>query len=240
VPVVDTQSFSVAGRKLGVGSSAAATVAAIGALLDAVAVDVTTPAVQRVVQQAATRAHDAAQGVRGSGADVLAATFGGLRILNPTPAVDDATMPPLPVQLRFVATTTSVSTAALVARYREIGAAAHAPTRELRLAAERFLLAWQQGDGGAVLAAALQAYRGYVALGEAMDRPLVTADHVRIAQAARQAGGVAKPSGAGGGDLAVVFLPDERAVAALQGALPIELPLLDLKVSPRGLHCVET
>ena len=68
VPVVDTQSFSVNGRKLGVGSSASATVAAVGALLAAAGVAVDERACQRVVQRAATRAHDAAQGVRGSGA----------------------------------------------------------------------------------------------------------------------------------------------------------------------------
>jgi phosphomevalonate kinase len=240
VPVVDTQSFSVGGRKLGVGSSAAATVAAVGAILDAAGVELESAAVHRLVQQAATRAHDAAQGVRGSGADVLAATFGGLCVLNATGPGSIDHRPPLPAELRFVATTTSVSTAALVGRYREIGAAAHAPTAALQQAAERFLAAWAAGDGGALLAAVAEAYAGYEALGAAMDRELVTADHARIAAAARAVGGVAKPSGAGGGDLAVVFLPDDKAVAALAQTLPIELPLLDLKVSPRGLHRAET
>ena len=243
VPVVDTQAFSVAGRKLGVGSSASATVAAMGALLDAAGVDIASPAAHQVVQRAATRAHDAAQGVRGSGADVLAATFGGLCVLNtPRPTGERVWGLPaasLPAQLCFVATTTSVSTAALVGRYREIGAAAQPATQKLREAAERFLAAWQAGDGGGVLAAVAQAYAGYQALATAMDRPLITDDHARIAAAAQKVGGVAKPSGAGGGDLAVVFLPTGTNVAALQQALPPELPLLELYVSPHGLHYVE-
>jgi len=243
VPVVDTQSFSVGGRKLGVGSSASATVAAVGALLAAAGVAVDERPSQRVVQQAATRAHDAAQGVRGSGADVLAATFGGLCVLHaPEPAWDPlagVAAPPLPAELCFVATTTSVSTAALVGRYREIGAAAQPAIKTLRAAAERFLRAWQSQDGGALLAAVEQAYTGYAALGTALERPLITADHARIAAAAHKVGGVAKPSGAGGGDLAVVFLPPGTAAAALAQALPPELPLLNLHVSPRGLHCVE-
>lgn len=242
VPVVDTQSFSVGGRKLGVGSSASATVAAVGALLAAAGVAVDERPSQRVVQQAATRAHDAAQGVRGSGADVLAATFGGLGVLHaPDPAWDPLVnaAPPLPAELCFVATTTSVSTAALVGRYREIGAAAQPAIQLMRTAAERFLRAWQAQDGGALLEAVEQAYSGYTALGTALDRPLITADHARIAAAAKKVGGVAKPSGAGGGDLAVVFLPPGTAAAALAQALPPELPLLNLHVSPRGLHLVE-
>lgn len=240
VPVVDTQSFSVGGRKLGVGSSASATVAAVAALLDAAGIDVTDAAVRSAVRRAATQAHDAAQGVRGSGADVLAATFGGLCVLNRPSSHDGAeVLPELPAQLCFVATTTSVSTAALVARYREIGAAGQAATQALRAAAERFILAWQARRGSALLAAVAEAYAGYEALGAAMDRPLITEDHARVAQAARRAGGVAKPSGAGGGDLAVVFLPEAAAVAALRQALPPELPVLGLQMSPRGLHCVE-
>jgi phosphomevalonate kinase len=243
VPVVDTQSFSVGGRKLGVGSSASATVAAVGALLAAAGVAVGERPSQRVVQRAATRAHDAAQGVRGSGADVLAATFGGLCVLNaPEPTWDPlagAAAVPLPAELCFVATTTSVSTAALVGRYREIGAAAQPGQQLLRAAAARFLAAWQGQDAGALLAAVEQAYAGYAALGAAMDRPLITADHARIAAAAQKVGGVAKPSGAGGGDLAVVFLPPGTAAAALLQALPPELPILNLHVSPLGLHSVE-
>ena len=242
VPVVDTGSFSVGGRKLGVGSSASATVAAVGAVLDAAGIDVTAAAVRAVVRQAATTAHDAAQGVRGSGADVLAATFGGLCILNRPKALGDgsgAAVPELPARLCFVATPTSVSTAGLVARYREIGAANQAPTQALAAAAERFLQAVWDQSFAKLAAAVAQAYAGYEALGAAMDRPLITEDHARVAQAAQRAGGIAKPSGAGGGDLAVVFLPDEAAVAALQQALPPELPLLGLQMSPRGLHCVE-
>lgn len=242
VPVVDTQSFSVGGRKLGVGSSAAATVAAVGALFDAAGMDVTAAAVRTAVRLAATTAHDTAQGVRGSGADVLAATFGGLCILNSPKGSRDsgsAGVPALPARLCFVATATSVSTGGLVARYREIGAANQAATQTLAEAAERFLAAIWAQSFGQLAAAVAQAYAGYESLGAAMERSLITEDHARVAQAAQRAGGIAKPSGAGGGDLAVVFLPDEAAVTALQQALPPELPLLGLQMSPRGLHCVE-
>ena len=113
------------------------------------------------MRQAATTAHDAAQGVRGSGADVLAATFGGLCILNSPKALADgsgAAAPQLPARLCFVATPTSVATAGLVARYRESGAANQAATQALAAAAERFLQAVWDQSFAELAAAVAQAY----------------------------------------------------------------------------------
>lgn len=244
-PVVDTRSFSLDGQKLGVGSSASATVAALGALLAGAGLDVTDEAVRRRALRAAVAAHDEAQGVRGSGSDVLAATWGGVCALNhPSPGAQwredfvPTDPPPLPVAVRFVATPTGVSTAMLVRRFREIGPAARPAMLEMTDAAQKFLAAWGTGQGRALLAAASQGYEAYLELGRAMERPLVTPEHAAIAAAARRAGGVAKPSGAGGGDLAVVFLPDEAAADVLARELPAGLLLLPMRISARGLHTV--
>ena len=75
-PVIDSSRFSSAGGKLGLGSSAAAAVVAVGALLDAAGQDVEGDRV--LAFTLADRAHRAAQGGRGSGADVAAAVFGGV------------------------------------------------------------------------------------------------------------------------------------------------------------------
>ncbi|MFO0576788.1 MAG: hypothetical protein U1A78_22535 [Polyangia bacterium] len=236
VPSVDTGAFSAGGRKLGVGSSAAATVAAVGALFDAAGLDVTAAAVRAEVQAVATRAHDQAQGVRGSGADVLAATWGGVSTLNSPPerALRGAGSPP--VLIRFIPTTQSASTAQLVERYRSLHAEAAPARARLTEAAQRFLDAWHGRDAGALLEAVAAAYAGYEALGQILGRALITDEHALIAQAARAAGGVAKPSGAGGGDLAVAFFPDEAAVARCAELLPSTLRLSALRTSDRGLH----
>lgn len=241
-PVVDTESFSLNGQKLGVGSSASATVAAVGALLAAAGLDLDDAAVRARVLASAVAAHDAAQGVRGSGADVVAATWGGVCTLNhPGPGTQwqadfRPQQRPLPVEVRFVATPTSVSTAGLVQRCREVGAAAHPALLHMTDAAQRFIAAWTAGSAAALLAAVSQAYEAYEQLGQAMERALVTPEHAAIAAAARRAGGVAKPSGAGGGDLAVVFLPDAEAATALARTLPDGLPMLPMAISSRGLH----
>jgi mevalonate kinase len=234
LPMVDTSAFSRDGRKLGLGSSAAATVAAVGALFAAAGIDLDPAENRRALHGAARRAHDTAQGVAGSGADVLASTFGGLQTLNRAEA-SDLTLPSS-LEVRLVPTLRSASTADLVTRYRSVGAAAHGARDRLASAAQRFIDACLAHDAGAVLAAITEAQAAFLRLGEALDRDIVTEEHRAIASIAARAGGVAKPSGAGGGDLAVVFLPSAAAVAALE----TELTPLPLRISQRGVHLVPT
>ena len=230
VPHVDTSAFVQGGRKLGVGSSAAATVAAVGALLHAAGLDLSDEKMRTRAYAAAKRAHDSAQGTAGSGADLWAAVHGKLRVLGPYDTAVEAR--PLPAQLRFVATSTSVSTAMLVARYRQVYDAAQPAIAELGIAARGFLMAWQRGDVAALLSAIERANSGYLRLGEALGHRLLTDEHLRIAEVARRVGGAAKPSGAGGGDLAVVFLPTPTAVERFSS----EIAVLPITESAVGLH----
>lgn len=234
VPIIDTSAFQRGGKKLGLGSSAAATVACVGALFAAAGLDLDDTAVRAALHRAARRAHDGAQGTAGSGADVLAATFGSLQVLHDAASTGPDAMLRLPpaIALRFIATTDSASTPALISRYRSAGAAVHAARERMSQAAARFIAACRKDEAGAVLAAVSEAESAFMALGAAMGCELVTAEHRAIAEAARRVGGVAKPSGAGGGDLAVVFLPDRAAAQALD-ALLLPLPL---QISQRGVH----
>lgn len=232
VPVVDTSAFSRDGRKLGLGSSASAVVAAVGALLAAAGLELTDTAVRRALHGAARRAHDTAQGVAGSGADVLAAAFGGLQTLHCPSPVGIAL--PSGLVLRLVPTSRSASTAELVARYRSVGAAANVARDRQAAAAQRFIDACAAGDASAVLEAVAESQSAFFALAQALDRDLVTDDHRAIIEAAARAGGVAKPSGAGGGDLAVVFLPGAAATAAFEA----ELTPLPFTISRHGVHVI--
>jgi mevalonate kinase len=244
LPIVDTASFSRDGRKLGVGSSAAATVAAVGLLFQAAGLDLDVLPHRQAVFRAARRAHDAAQGVSGSGADVLASTWGGLQTLNSPgePSLKSALSVPAPLELRFVATSRSASTAELIACYRA-AVAAVLPSRErMARAAQRFIAACKAADPGGVLRAVADAQAAFLMLGEALSIDLVTDEHRAIVRAAERVGGAAKPSGAGGGDLAVVFLPDAAAAAAFSAGLPAdlkaELQTLPLRISAHGVHAV--
>ena len=237
LPLVDTSSFSRDGRKLGLGSSASATVAAVGCWYAAAGLDLESSAVRREIAQVARQAHDIAQGVRGSGADILAATWGGLRIVgaDQTDRPDSLSLPP-GLCLRLVATTESASTSALVARYRAAADATLPARHQLANAARTFIAACQRSDAAQALHALNDALDGYAQLGHAIGCPLVTDEHAAIAAVARALGGAAKPSGAGGGDLAVALLPSEDAALSLQLRLPSGLAVLPLQVSEQGIH----
>lgn len=246
LPVVDTEAFSREGRKLGLGSSAAATVAAVGALFHAAGVDLTDAEHRAALHSAARRAHDAAQGVAGSGADVQAAVFGGMRTVQAGARSAETLQLPAPLELRLVATSQSASTAELVACYRAAGAGATPGRAAMAQASQRFVAACRAGAASAVLEAIAEAEAAFLALGRALGRDLCTAEHRLIAEAARRAGGVAKPSGAGGGDLAVAFLPDARAADALAQDLSARaedpqspyarVALLPLRISSQGVQ----
>jgi len=240
LPLVDTASFARDGRKLGLGSSAAATVAAVGCWYAAAGLDLESDEVRRELAATARAAHDAAQGVRGSGSDILASTWGGLRIVDSgaEAAVPTRLRLPSGLCLRLIATTESASTAQLVARYRQAGDATLPARRLLAGAAQDFIAACQAGASGPALQAIETALDGYVQLGSAIGCALATAEHLAIASAVRSLGGAAKPSGAGGGDLAVALLPDEVSAQRLADRLPATLLLLPLQVSDRGLHRV--
>lgn len=238
LPQIDTSSFSREGRKLGLGSSAAATVAAVGCWYAAAGLDLESDPVRRDLAAAARSAHDDAQGVRGSGSDILAATWGGLRVVNErTDAQSPARLQlPAGLCLRLIATTESASTAQLVARYREAGDATRAARQQLAQAARAFIAACQAAESHAALQSFDQALQGYVQLGDAIGSPLATADHLAIAKVVKSLGGAAKPSGAGGGDLAVALLPCDIRPQQLAQSLPSELWLLPLAISERGIH----
>jgi phosphomevalonate kinase len=231
VPIVDTSAFSRDGHKLGLGSSAAAVVAAVGALFAQAGLDPSDAASRDALHGAARRAHDTAQGVAGSGADVLAAVFGDLRTLH-CPTTRGLTLPG-ELLLRLVPTSRSASTAELVARYRAVGAAAHVAGARQAAAARRFIDACLADDAGALLAAVAESQAAFFALSQALQRELVTDEHRAIIAAASRAGGAAKPSGAGGGDLAVVFLPREKAAT-----FEAELTPLPFSISRQGVHVV--
>ena len=219
-------------RKLGLGSSAAVVVAVFGPQPD-LSLGETWLACQK--------AHSRAQGSAGSGADVAAAIWGGVIRFLPTGGIPDVA--PIELQadvaLTLVDTGVSASTSERLVRLGSLRRsnpdayqAALRPLAELAIA-----LAGEAEVHGAIPAFAIDDWnRALAALGAAIDLPIITPEHRAIADCARECGGAAKPSGAGGGDLAVCFTPrgDEarlRAALASRGFAP-----LDVHVGARGLH----
>lgn len=242
--VVDTAAFRAQNRKYGLGSSAAACVALVRAFLPDVSVD--------EVHVRAQRAHRAFQHGQGSGVDVAASAYGGLvRFVRPDPD-DDATeaTPVAPPPGRTYAgllprhtTVLPVFTGVSADTRAFLAAVGQVPDRKTRLAvlgdcAERFAGALLRGDQRELFAAVDDAAVDLAALGDAAHVPIVSREHQRIRRIAVEHGGAAKPSGAGGGDVALVFV-DVDAAAACRTALEAEgFLVLDLQLFCPGVDVV--
>ena len=239
-PQLDSSPLLVGDRKLGLGSSAAAAAAAVGAMLSAAGEDLRSS--YRLAFKLAYLAHRAAQGGRGSGADVAAAVFGGLIRYARPPAADPivGTIAALPVELVVFSTgspSPTVDHLRAVERLATREPSLHATRMSgLRMAAETFVGACEAGDAGGLIAAADAAGAELDALGRDADFPIVIPALGFAARLARDLGGAAKPSGAGGGDVGVGFFPDAESAAAFRTRVPpLGVEILSIKMSTRGL-----
>ncbi|TAM66052.1 MAG: hypothetical protein EPN48_16900 [Microbacteriaceae bacterium] len=205
---VDSAAFWHRDHKLGLGSSAAVAAALTAALAAAHGLSLT----QEELVRRATDAHRRAQGGTGSGGDVAASCSGGLITFTREwgAAAGPRLMPqhwPDDLELRVVATGAGSSSTELVGRVAEYG------RRDPRgHAADLDRLAALAGQAGPALASA----DTFLALAEDYFDALIDLDHhagagivtdrhhwLRTLVAAN--GGVFKTSGAGGGDVGLVF-----------------------------------
>lgn len=227
---VDTAGFSVAGRKLGLGSSAAATVAFAGAL---------APELDRAaIHELAHWAHgdvSARAGARGSGIDVAASVWGGALRALPQPG----DQPPaierfeLPADLILVAVD-----AGAPADTRELVADVMASATETLLepVAAAAAALFEADTAGAAIAAIAAGMQAISALGAATGVALITPAIERIATLAAARGGAAKPTGAGGGDVAIAGFADEAAAGRFRDDLAAAgLSVLGFAIDPHGL-----
>lgn len=240
--VLDTQALREGDRKYGLGSSAAAAAAAVGAVMDAHGISIDA-ASRREVLRLAHEGHRAVA-PKGSGVDVAAASLGGfLRFRRDGAEIAEATPIAWPTGLvpALVWTGTPARTSELVAQIdalRGRDPAAHARAiRAVAEAAERFASALSTSNVGEAIEALDAHGLAMAALGRAADAPIVTEALARAASLARGLGGAAKPSGAGGGDIAIALLPSlEAAREMLRRAPEVGLTPLDLALGGEGVR----
>lgn len=231
--------------KLGLGSSAS-TAVALTAALRLVSVD--APA-QRTWFEEAQRAHLAMQGGLGSGVDVAAASVGGLFVYT-RPDADPAHAQISPISRTdlglvpvVVWTGMSASTVNLVARVEALERAQPALAAQrfaqLDAVARRAAEAGRAGDGRTLLEA-VHAYGAQMeALGVDAGVDIVTREHRTVRQLAEKHGCGGKPSGAGGGDIAVVLAPDgSRARAFSEEVAAAGYPVVPLPWDFQGASLV--
>lgn len=246
---VDSSAFYRGVTKLGLGSSAAVTVAATALALGASRRADPGVVDRSEVFEVAAAAHAAAQGARGargSGADIAAAVHGGTLVFTSGPsgsAKVDRKAWPREVRILPFFTGASADTAALIARVTA-ARAAHQAAVDAALTAI--------GDASRAACAAIAAPTdlvttaviGALALAAAAVDRLALAtgidlvpDRVRSARMAMtRFGGTAKTTGAGGGDVAIAVIPATADVTTATRAL-IEAGCepLDLLVDETGV-----
>jgi phosphomevalonate kinase len=221
---IDTSAFADAGgNKLGLGSSAA--VAVVAAALATGRGDEETLAI-------ALDAHRHASG-GGSGVDVASSFYGGVIAARRQPGEVQPLSSRLG-KLNFAAlfTGTSASTSELVSIVRRSPKWSEW-SRTLSALAEEGVRAWDKQNASAFLSIVARYGRAMAGLGKDAGAPIVTEQIEAIMRIADELRGAAKPSGAGGGDVAIVwsFDPDvPRKIAERTGTT-----LLDLHVDLHGL-----
>lgn len=234
---IDSGLDDVSGRKFGLGSSAAVTVATVRALDEFYGLGLDRTAVFKVALLATIRVSPAA-----SGGDLAASTFGGWigysapdrtvlagrsSIAPVAPLLDDAAvweglrivrLPP-PEDLRFVVGWTGepASTARLVdelGRRRDAGAVDHpAFLLDSRACVSGIWEALSRGDDAAMLTGIREARRLLRRLGLQAGVEIETERLTALCDIAEAAGAAAKPSGAGGGDCGIVLAPEGTDLA---------------------------
>ncbi|MEM9074181.1 MAG: hypothetical protein AAGE52_37155 [Myxococcota bacterium] len=220
---IDVSALRRAGQKLGVGSSSAAAAAAAAAVLAHHDRDLEDEDVRRQALRFALDGHRKVA-PRGSGADVAACTLGGFVRYRRAPGswdVDaDAVSWPAGLVARIAWTGQAASTHELITKVHALRdrdpATYRAAMARLREESDRFCAAF------ATVEATLEATRGYFAamnhLGEAASAPIVEERLHRVARLAKEAGGAAKPSGAGGGDVSLALFASEDGAQAFERA----------------------
>jgi phosphomevalonate kinase len=225
--------LAIAGKKLGLGGSAAATVLAVRASRP----DLT----EQQTLSLALAAHWIEQGGSGSGGDVAASTLGGvLRVAGRIPwrsveeAMQDQLLEANPIEARKLAipddlrmllafTGEPADTRVLVRQVRALAAGDGPRWRVCESAITKACEALSAALESSRREAALQAVRDGAAamaqLGEAAKAPIVTEALTKACALAASAGAAAKPSGAGGGDCAVVLAFGDEALARAEAAL---------------------
>jgi phosphomevalonate kinase len=217
----DTHELSLAsGEKLGLGASAALCTAVVAGVCASAGLRLEP----ETLMLASIAAHRRAQG-GGSGIDVAASALGGTLLFRLDPlGAPHARSVELPAGLHLLAVWSGQSQStprvlAALEAFRERAPEAHATAYgHLTAASRRGAAALEAGSCADFLAAAAEFAAAVDALGRTSGVELVSDSHRQLGAIVTAAGGVYKPSGAGG-DLGLALCPGAETGARVAAAL---------------------
>lgn len=220
---LDTRAFydEASGTKIGLGSSAALTVALTAAL-----------APSNDLTASARRVHRLFQSGTGSGVDIAASVHGGLLEYRMQGATTAQLSWPEGLAFRVVWTGTAAPTAGKLDRLRETG---HRPSKDALLrSASSIAGAWRSAAGVlSQLPAYIETLRQF---SDDHDLGIFDAGHDKLVREAHAAGLVYKPCGAGGGDVGILLgTNNEQLDEFLTGMPGSGCRVLDCKLATRGV-----
>lgn len=223
---LDTSEFldSQSRQKIGIGSSAALTVALCAATK--ASVDVAK------ILAMAQRAHADLQGGAGSGADIACSLYGGLIDYRIEGASVTALDWPEGLSYRLIWTGIAASTKEKLSK---LDAGISKPSRvRLVSASESMASAWRSANAGQII----RDYRDYIECLRQFsidhDLGIFDAGHDELWRLASEAHLTYKPCGAGGGDVGIVMGSDDAALDTFTSKLATKYRLIDSKLSTIG------
>lgn len=243
--VVNDDDFRDNTQMVGLGLSAATAVATVGAVFETLGLPIQDRQAQ--ICAVADAGRRMVQGQVGSGADALAATYGGLvqitRAKGAVPQVHPLTPPP-GLRIVLFSAGPSISPHLVVdgmktyAKSDPVGFDGR--ILALRDLARRFVDEANSGRATGALSAAGKYGDELASLTVAAQVPIVTDAFAHATELARELGGVAKPTGAGGGEIGVGLFATPEAADLFRKACPEFLRLLDGDLDRLGVRCQET
>jgi phosphomevalonate kinase len=236
-PSIDVSALMENGKKLGLGSSAAALVASLGAMALARGEEIEAPTMRRLLFERARDAHAKAQR-GGSGVDIAAAAYGGV-LSYVKGRIPDRVLLPEGTIVRAYFSGTSARTTELRALVDRMGPQNHAKCMEtLRVAALGAAAAIAKGDRELFIAAAMATELGLEELGRDADAPIVPPPFAELARIATEERAAFLPSGAGGGDVAVWIGGTVPSESFERHATERGMRRLEISITDRGLHAL--
>lgn len=211
-----------AGRKLGLGSSAAGCVAALGWAFARAGRSLEDPAVRELIARVARRGHREAQG-GGSGVDVLASAQGAvISVSFPEGVGGDAAVRRHAgfgeVPWAVLWSGSSARTSEMIARVDALKARDERAFARciagISDAAGAMGRAMDAGDARATVEAVRAHGAAMQALGERAGAPIVADALSRFGAEIQPLGAAVKPSGAGGGDVSLIVAQDAATLTA--------------------------
>ena len=243
---IDTSGFvqSENGFKLGLGSSAAVTVAlmrAVMAFLGKEGADI----LPQALFERAHGLHQKMQGGVGSGLDIAASVFGGL-VAFPNRELHQALIPEKLDALSWPAMASvfvgaSASTTDLVMKVNTLRTKSRETfedfMEQMREAATHVIVASREGDLSGVREGCSAYCRLMERLGQASGADIISEPHRRLRDLSIENGFDYKPSGAGGGDLGIILAKDEAELSDFRSEVEaLGCSWTELGISSQGVR----